>query len=195
MKQQHPDPDWRDYDPYEDFGKADPDPGPYDWVWALALLLAAGVIAWVVVFASHTAYVGQAHAEDMSFFKPHRGLDPNDPVVQWFEKLERPWCPPQVDHCLCCGQFDAYPVVIDQEATPDGEEDDGIAHVTDPSAKEFPSGPPRDELVGDLTFHFKGKDVVKTQAGNPTGTAWAFLGNYKGHITLVWCVVYLPPNS
>lgn len=192
MKQQHPDPDWRDKTYYEDFGQYEP-PGPFDWVWSLLLLLAAGLIAWVVVFS-----VRSAIAEDLQFLQPrasHHGYDPNDPIVQWFDKLERPWCPSAVEHCFCCGRFDAYPVVIDQEATPGALLGDGRAHVTDPSAKVFPDGKSRDALVGDLSFTFNGKDVVKPDAGNPTGTAWAFLGNMKGHITLVWCVVYLPPNS
>ena len=194
MQQQHPDPDWRDTELGWTMG-SDRDtrmpPEKFSWVGPAVMLIAAGVFAFIFFLMLHTA-----HAEDLQFLQraPHHGFDPNNETVKWFERLERPWCAPSVEHCFCCGHVDAYPVVIDQEATINGEEDDGIAHVTDPSRKEFPDKTYRDELIGDLTFHFKGKDVVKLEAGNPTSTAWAFLGNMQGHITLVWCVVPLPPG-
>ena len=190
MKQQHPDPDWRDKTYYEDFDQYHP-PGPVDWVWSLLLLLAAGLIAWVVVFS-----VRSATAEDLKFLQPraeHHGYDPNNETVKWFESLERQHCPTQPG-CKCCGKGDAYEIVIDQEATIDGTEEDGVAHVIDGSAKEFPDGSKRDYIPNGTEFKFSGQQVTKLKQGNPTNKMWGFLSYWHGAITVVWCVVPLPPG-
>jgi len=133
------------------------------------------------------AAVAPAHAFD-------HGFDPASPVTQFFDRLKRPYCAAGVEVCSCCGKADAYRVVIDQEATIDGTERDGTAHVTDGSAIVYPDGTGRSFIPDGTVFHFSGRDVTKLKQGNPTDTAWAFLGvGVNGQITIVWCVVPLPP--
>jgi hypothetical protein len=128
-----------------------------------------------------------------TFARDH-GFDPTSPVTQFFEQLKRPYCPPGIV-CSCCGKADAYPVVIDQEATIDGEAADGVARVTDGSAIVYPDGTSRSFIPDGTIFHFTGRDVTRATQGNPTRTAWAFLGlDAQGHISIVWCVVPLPPS-
>ena len=55
-------------------------------------------------------------------------------MTQFFDQLERPYCAPGVEICSCCSKADAYPVAIDQEATINGIEPDGAAHVIHGSA-------------------------------------------------------------
>jgi hypothetical protein len=84
--------------------------------------------------------------------------------------------------------------MIDQDATIDGEAPDGVAHVTDGSAIVYPDGTIRAPIPDGTVFHFTGRDVTKLKQGNPTPTAWAFLGvGAAGTVTIVWCVVPLPP--
>jgi hypothetical protein len=124
------------------------------------------------------------------------GFDPNNPVTQWFEALERPLCPAEIKKCFCCGYDDAYAIVIDQEATPDGADFDGRARVTDGSAITFPDGKQRVFIADDTAFTFAGNQVTKLRQGNPTKTAWAFLSATRmGTIGAVWCVVPLPPTG
>lgn len=124
------------------------------------------------------------------------GFNPDSPVTKFFENLKRPWCPPGVAVCSCCGKADAYPIAIDQEATIDGEEPDGVAHVIDGSAIVYPDGNSRRFIPNGTVFRFSGRDVTRLNQGNPTNTAWAFLGlDQQGAISIVWCVVPLPPSD
>ena len=87
------------------------------------------VVAVGVAFCS----LRPAHAFD-------HGFDPASPVTQFFDQFKRPYCAPGIEVCSCCGKADAYPVVIDQEATIDGTEPDGTAHVIDGCAIVYPDG-------------------------------------------------------
>jgi hypothetical protein len=128
-------------------------------------------------------------------FALDHGYDPASPVTQFFDLLKRPYCAAGVEICSCCGKADAYPVVIDQEATIDGEAPDGVAHVIDGSAIVYPDGEIRSFIPDGTVFHFTGRDVTKLKQGNPTHTAWAFLAvGPVGAISIVWCVVPLPPG-
>ncbi len=154
----------------------------------LARLVAALILGFVVVAVGvECCSPRAAHAFDHDF-------DPASPVTQFFDQLERPYCAPGIEICSCCGKADAYPVVIDQEATIDGTEPDGTAHVIDGSAIVYPDGTSRSFIPGGTVFHFTGRDVTKLEQGNPTRTAWAFLAlGQTGTIAIVWCVVPLPP--
>ncbi len=142
----------------------------------------------LIVIVDLVCLLPPAHAFD-------HGFDPDSPLTQFFDQLQRPICPSGLDKCFCCGKADAYAIVIDQEATIDGDELDGIAHVTDGSALKFPDETTRTAIADGTVFRFRGKDVTKLKQGNPTNTAWAFLGTtLGGAITNVWCVVPLPPS-
>ena len=146
-------------------------------------------IAVVVYALLALAYCSHAQAMD-------HGFDKSDPTAQWFEQLERPYCMEGVKHCFCCGKADAYQIRIIEDATIDGDDADGTAEITDGSAINYPDGTARKPIMTGLQFHFKGKDVVKLDAGNPTKTAWAFLwptADGKG-ISEQWCIVPLPPG-
>ena len=98
------------------------------------------------------------------------GFDHNSELVKWFEGLHR-----KSDRFPCCGMGDAYPIVIDQEASLGGSEVDGIAHVTDGSARKYPNGDTRQPIPNGTVIHFSGRQVTREIDGNPTSTAWAFI--------------------
>jgi hypothetical protein len=152
-------------------------------------LIIALVVGYLVVAVAVACWsVRAARAFD-------HGFDPASPVTQFFDRLQRPYCPPGIGVCSCCGKADAYPVAIDQDATPDGDKPDGIAHVIDGSAVTYPDGTLRSFIPDGTVFRFTGRDVTKAKQGNPTRTAWAFLGvGVGGQIAIVWCVVPLPPG-
>jgi hypothetical protein len=157
------------------------------WRYGLARLIGVLILSFLIV-AAGVAFCTLAHARD-------HGFDPTSPVTQFFDQLKRPYCAPGIDVCSCCGKADAYPIVIDQEATIDGEAPDGIARVLDGSAIVYPDGTSRSFIPDGTAFHFTGRDVTKLKQGNPTHTAWGFLGTGPdGRISIVWCVVPLPPG-
>lgn len=156
-----------------------------EWIWVAAVWIFVGALIAAVIMT----WPERAHALD-------HGFDKNSPIGQWMADLERPWCLPGVKHCFCCGIADAYPIRILEEATVNGEEPDGLAEIADGSAKEWPDGTKRAPIQTGLQFRFRGKDVVKLSAGNPTGTAWAFLWPTDDGkaIKTQWCIVPLPPS-
>ena len=149
--------------------------------WPSRMLL--GVTA-LLAAALILLIVGFARAKD-------HGFDKNDPTVQWFESLKRPDLPKY----SCCGKADAYPVRIEQE--PIGEEPDqmGLAIVTDGSAIAFPDGTKRPEIPTGFEFKFPLSKLNQLMDGNPTHTAWAFLAVYNGKLSVLYCVIPLPPGS
>ena len=154
--------------------------------YGLARLIGVLILSFLII-ASGVAFCTLAHARD-------HGFDPSSPVTQFFDQLKRPYCAPGVDICSCCGKADAYPVAIDQDASIDGDKPDGVAHVIDGAAIVYPDGTTRPFIPDGTAFRFTGRDVTKLKQGNPTRTAWAFLGlGPAGAITIVWCVVPLPP--
>ena len=122
------------------------------------------------------------------------GFDPTDPTVQWFDSLTRPDAPADHKDWRCCGKGDAYRIRIDQDAA--GEEGDtqGTAVVTDSAAITFPDGEKREPLPNGTVIRFPLSKVTQLKQGNPTNTAWAFLSVWQGKISLVWCIVPLPPG-
>jgi len=163
------------------------------WRYGLARLIVVLIGSLIIVAAGLAALIlcaaaAPAHARD-------HGFDPTSPVTQFFDQLKRPYCAPGVEICSCCGKADAYPVMIDQDASLDGDKPDGVAHVIDGSAIVYPDGTQRSFIPDGTVFHFTGRDVTKLKQGNPTKTAWAFLGTgLGGQISIVWCVVPLPPG-
>lgn len=152
--------------------------------------------AWFVIGAYIGVLVGcsAGHAQDDyqgPIFRPSQAL------ANWFETLKRPdW--KQGDAVIsCCDAGDAYPIIILQEATPGGEEPDGIAEVTDTSARLIirPDGSRkfRSEWKAPRQFHFPGKLITREIDGNPTSTAWVFATDYTGS-PLLYCIVPLPPG-
>ena len=137
---------------------------------------------------------------------------------KWFESLKRSEFRDRiVEVDSCCGVGDAYPIKILEDAYPPhvGIKENGLAVVTDPSAKtlQIPNG--KDELgrmtymqkyrppiTGKLEFAFSGNKLTREIEGNPTRSAWAFLRvvttgestTRAGTIDYVWCVVPLPPG-
>ncbi len=151
-------------------------------------VVAAFAAALAIAFYFLALPIRQAPAMDHNF-------DPASPVTKFFEELKRPWCAPGIDVCSCCGKSDAYPVEIDREASIDGEEQDGLAHVVDGSAIIYQDGQKRTPIANGTSFKFSGRDVTRLKQGNPTRSAWAFLGtDVTGAISIVWCVVPLPPS-
>jgi hypothetical protein len=154
---------------------------PPETPWGLAV----GLASLVILMAIFTVlFLSCAHAMD-------HGFDHNDATVQWFESLMRPYMPGS----SCCGKADAYAVQIDRE--PIGEEGDlvGIARVTDGAAITYPDGTKRTEIPNGTEFKFPLSHLNPPKDGNPTSTAWAFLGSYNGKISVVYCVIPLPPGS
>lgn len=155
-----------------------------EWtIWLMvALVWTAVILAISLVILLAPVYAG-------------KGFDPNSPTAKWFNGLERPYCAPGVVHCFCCGISDAYPINILADATPNGDEPDGLAEITDGSAITFPNGQKRRPVMNGTRFHFAGKDVVSLKAGNPTGTAWVFMWPAdEATVGWIWCVVPLPPS-
>ena len=123
---------------------------------------------------------------------------PSPDLARWFESLDRPDWKVGDSIISCCDAGDAYPIVILQEATIGGEEPDGIAEVTDTSARLIikPDGSRkwRPQWQGPTRFHFPGKLITREIKGNPTSTAWVFATNYTGS-PFLYCVVPLPPST
>ena len=131
---------------------------------------------------------GHAHAQDVPEYRP-----PPD-LARWFEQLTRPdFDASNMSVISCCDAGDAYPIIILQEATPGGSQEDGVAEVTDTSARIVikPDGEHkyRPQWVGPTQFKFAGKKITREIDGNPTSTAWVF---YSVHTGYVYCVVPLP---
>ena len=146
------------------------------WLFWFGVLAIVGVI----IFG-----IEQARAFD-------HGFNHNDELVQWFASLHRK------DLFPCCGLGDAYAVTIEEEPTPGGIDDDGVAIVTDNGAKKFPDGSERVAIPYGTVIHFSDAKVTAEKYGNPTSTAWAFLQVYRrdgagiGTVDGVYCVVPLP---
>jgi len=152
--------------------------------------LIAALIGSLIVIAAAIAFCSLRPAHALN-----HGFDPASPVTKFFDQLKRPYCAPGANVCSCCGKADAYPVMIDQEASLDGDKPDGVAHVIDGAAIVYPDGTQRSFIPDGTVFHFTGRDVTKLKQGNPTKTARAFLGTgLGGQISIVWCVVPLPPG-
>jgi hypothetical protein len=121
---------------------------------------------------------------------------PSPDIAKWFASLDRPDWKAGDSIISCCDAGDAYPIVILQEASIGGEEPDGIAEVTDTSARLVitPNGERKWRLqwAGPTRFHFPGKLVTREIKGNPTPTAWVFATVSAGYPKL-WCLVPLPP--
>jgi hypothetical protein len=122
---------------------------------------------------------------------------PSQDLANWFESLKRPDFDASVSSVMsCCDAGDAYPIVILQEATIGGSQEDGIAQVTDTSARIVvrPDGSRkyRSPWNGPNPFKFTGKKITREMDGNPTPTAWVF---YSVFNNIIYCVVPLPPGS
>ena len=128
---------------------------------------------------------------------------PSQEVADWFEGLMRPnrdkLGPGEAKSC--CNAGDAYPIVILQEATNGGHDDDGLAEVTDTSERMIvrPDGSYkfRPEWKSDKRFKFAGELITREKDGNPTPTAWVFAGvdTLSGELKILYCVVPLPPST
>ena len=122
---------------------------------------------------------------------------PSADLAQWFESLKRPdFDPSKESVSSCCDAGDAYPINILQEASIGGGIEDGIAEVTDTSARVVvrPDGSRkyRFKWPGPTQFKFAGKKITREKDGNPTPTAWVFYSVFRNY---VYCVVPLPPGS
>jgi hypothetical protein len=184
-----------------------------EWLVMIALFAAAFACAAVLCFLLvWGVIVRPAHAQGYggSDWAPPYDSDafhPSQELANWFESLKRPIGSERdflAQVTSCCDLGDAYPIEIIEEATSNGQSEDGIARVTDPSARsvQLPNNhiKYRDKITGPLTFKYPGVAVVKEKYGNPTKTAWAFLRvetqneSEPGHITFVYCIVPLPPG-
>ena len=122
---------------------------------------------------------------------------PSQDLANWFEAFKRPDFDPSVSSVIsCCDSGDAYPIIILQEATIGGGQEDGIAQVTDTSARIVvrPDGSRkyRSPWNGPNPFKFAGKKITREMDGNPTPTAWVF---YSVLTRYIYCIVPLPPGS
>jgi len=186
-------------------------------------------------FLARTASLGLFYGLGYSIVRAQgfdRPADPTDNIeyidedrARWFEALTRTdvvddkangtvvEAAPQ----SCCNAGDGYPIIIDEDAYPphSGKEENGTAHVIDPSAKIImvPNGKEADgsthytpkyrpAITGNLTFHFSGNKITREIEGNPTKTAWLFAkvgypseGMDAGQIKIVYCIVPLPPSA
>lgn len=131
---------------------------------------------------------------------------PSPALSDWFEHLMRPnWekelvREPGAAHS-CCDAGDAYPIVILQEASIGGTEPNGIAEVTDTSARMIIKSNGerkwRPEWKMPIGFHFAGEFITREIDGNPTKTAWVFAGGTnpdQGIPFKLYCVVPIPPG-
>lgn len=148
----------------------------------------------------------------------------SEEIANWHESLKRPDIEAARAHgedvaaeiSSCCGVGDAYNINILEEAWPPhtGTEENGLAVVTDPGAKNILIPDGRDALgriqyrskyrypiaPGQERFKFSGNKLTRELEGNPLKTAIAFLRVQSsgeanpGSITMVWCVVPLPPS-
>ena len=158
-----------------------------------------GKLAWFVIGVYIGVLVGcssvRAQQDDYrgEIFRPSKAL------AEWFESLDRPDYDAKTMGTIksCCDAGDAYPIIILQEATPGGEEPDGVAEVTDTSARLIikPNGDKkwRREWTSPKRFHFPGKLITREIEGNPTQTAWVFATDYTG-TPMLYCVVPIPPG-
>ncbi len=154
----------------------------------LARLVAALILGFVVVAVGvECCSPRAAHAFD-------HGFDPASPVTQFFDQLKRPYCAPGIEICSCCGKADAYPVVIDQEATIDGDAtrrhrpcDRRLGHRL--SGRHEPILHSRRHGV---SFHRPRRDQARAGQPDADRVGVPRLARSR-HISIVWCVVPLPP--
>jgi len=110
--------------------------------------LIAALIGSLIVIAAAIAFCSLRPAHALN-----HGFDPASPVTKFFDQLKRPYCAPGANVCSCCGKADAYPVMIDQEASLDGDKPDGVAHVIDGAAIVYPDGTVRSVIPDGTVFH------------------------------------------
>jgi hypothetical protein len=157
-------------------------------------------------FLSRSLTMGLIYGLGTSVARPQDGADMHidQQTADWFSGLTRPFNDDggaQAGVASCCDAGDGYPIQIEEEAFPPrGKELNGIAHITDPSAKKIilPNGSikyrPAITDPASMTLHFAGEMVSPLKDGNPTRTAWAFLHVLSGKQDHIYCIVPLPPG-
>lgn len=119
-------------------------------------------------------------------------------IHQWFVKLQNH------QGGMCCEEADGYPAEITHEPTPTdgGYTYNGVAHITDTSAKDiYLNGVlikhrPALDPTKNLTIKFSYRLTTLEKQGNPFDHAWVFLrANDDGSIGYVFCVVPQSPTG
>lgn len=185
--------------------------------WCLIGAMIWLALTLVLCYAAQAQYGGAAGQGN---FYMHGSTGASGPVVQdekdygkaerinketadWFSHLTRPYNDDGAEKGVasCCDAGDGYPIQIDEEAYPPvvGKEKNGVAHITDWSAKQIvlPNGNVkyRPEITDPASriIHFSGEMVSPLKDGNPTKTAWAFVQILDGKWNHTYCIVPLPP--
>lgn len=149
----------------------------------------ARMFAWIVVGLIFWLVIAWVFIKPV--FAMDHGWDKDSPFAQWVDGLKRPETNYKYS---CCGKGDMYGIRIDEDAIGDEGNAMGTAVVTDGEQITYPDHDVRSPIENGTAFRFP-KNTVNDRQGNPSKTAYAFLTVSEGHITHVWCVIPLPPNS
>lgn len=130
-------------------------------------------------------------AEVLPGYAMDHGFDKSSPVVQWFERQQRPDYPGS-----CCGKGDAY------EVSSYWNNHDGTwtAVIGDGSAKRFPDGTTRPPIPDGTTIIVPETKVnpAEDDLDNPTDKSWIYMSVYDNGGTFaetVYCLIRHPQGT
>lgn len=120
--------------------------------------------------------------------RPNKGFDVTSGVPQWMASLIRPDDAPSP----CCGKADAYPVEVIEDG---GTDHAWRVKIIDGSSIVYPDKTHRAFIPNGTQFQVAPSHVTKPNQGNPTKTAWLFVGLYPAYfLAWIYCLVPLPPS-
>ena len=119
------------------------------------------------------------------------GFNPNNPTVQWFERLQRPDSQPN----SCCGKGDAYPVARYEHHPKDHTYSVWLA---DGSAIKYPDGTTREyfDMSTEIIVPENKVNKYEDDLDNPTDTSWVFMRvSTPTDVGTVYCLIRHPEGN